>query len=607
MKLRDRLVLAFSALVLVAAVGLGLGVLVVHQLSRLSGQMIAENLATIQTSAQLRNLVGSHHGALSQYLMDAENASPRALMELMSPFMDEARMLQEQLRQAARSDAQRMAVAEGEQALAGVAEATLQQVRASQWNSADPQAAAGLLEAVDQLRLATRLPYEANFEQLRERAQRVASDAARLGIALALLGGALMVVGLLAALLLARRLSRPLETVNQAMAQVGAGNYAVRLPAADIVEIDRVSDGFNGMVSALGRFHDMRLDEIVAERRRLDTVIDCIDHGLVIIDEAGRIDRLNPVAARQLSVRADELTGMPAAEVFEGSQLSTRIRDWLRRPGMTAVDELDGCDIEREVAGKVRTLAWTLTPYSDARRPGLLLMLRDVSQERAMEQLRTEFVLRAAHELRTPVAGMRMALGLLQDRVKAEAGSREAELLQTLGEEMDRTVQLIANLLDLARMYNHGLTLMPTPIDAAGLLRQAGGRFEEQARSEDVRIDLELPPGLPQIQADREQIDRVLDNLLSNALRHTPRGGRIGLRAHRMGHQLLLEVSDSGDGIADAMRERVFEPFVQVGRATGGTGIGLAMSREIAEQHGGRLRLEDARDGGCRFVLSLPI
>lgn len=607
MKLRDRLVLAFSALVLVAAVGLGLGVVVIHQLSRLSGQMISENIATIETSAELRNLVGTQHGLLSQYLMDPQNQSPRALMELMSPFMDEARMLQERLRRSARSERQGEAVAEGEHALARLAEVTLEYTKAGRRGPADGESATRLLDAVEQLRNATRLPYDENFAQLRERGQRVASDAGQLGIALALLGGALMVVGLLAALLLARRLSRPLETVNQAMAQVGAGNYAVRLPAVDIVEIDRVSDGFNGMASALARFHAMRLDEIVAERRRLDTVIDCIDQGLVIIDETGRIERINPVAARQLGLRGDELPRLQAADVFEGSALSARIHAWLKRPGIASAEELRGCDIEREVAGKVRTFAWTLTPYSDVRRPGLLLMLRDVSQERAMEQLRTEFVLRAAHELRTPVAGMRMALGLLQDRVEPSPGSREAELLQTLGEEMDRTVLLIANLLDLARMYNHGLTLTPSPIDAARLLTQASDRFEEQARKAEVRIDLELPLGLPQIQADREQIDRVLDNLLSNALRHTPRGGRVGLRAHRMGHHLLMEVSDSGEGVAEAMRERVFEPFVQVGRATGGAGIGLAMSREIAEQHGGRLRLEDARDGGCRFVLSLPI
>jgi two-component system, NtrC family, sensor histidine kinase KinB len=116
-----------------------------------------------------------------------------------------------------------------------------------------------------------------------------------------------------------------------------------------------------------------------------------------------------------------------------------------------------------------------------------------------------------------------------------------------------------------------------------------------------------VEPALPEVCADRDQIDRLLDNLLSNALRHTPPKGTVTLRAHRLGQELVVEVSDTGEGLDRAQRERVFEPFVQVGRATGGSGIGLAMSREIAEQHGGGLRAETAREGGCRFVLSLPL
>lgn len=605
MKLRDQLLLSFSALVLVAAVGLGLGVVVVKQLSRVSEDIVQGNLAAIEASSRVRTLVGTQHSALSRFLLHNGPNAHASLVPMMSPFVEEAHTLLADLRRRATTDEELLAVASSEQALAALAQLTL----AYDGASAQDNQLAGqeLLDALTELRLAARLPYESNFEQLVSRSTRVATEARQLGVALSLVAAAMIVLGMLAALHLARRLSRPLEAVDVALARIGRGDYGARLAPAQTEEIDRLSRGFNTMAASLERFHAMRLDEIVAERRRLDTVIDSIDQGLVLIDVEGRIERINPVAGHLLGLVPRHAGGRPAADVFEGSSLPAHIDEALNLADAEARHEHAGRDLHRIMDGHEVTLAWSLTPYWHGDKRGLLLMLRDISQERALERMRTEFVLRAAHELRTPVTGMRMAVGLLQDRLKPAPDSREAELLETLEGEMARTVRLIANLLDLARLYNQRLDLMPAPITPSDLVECAAERFRDRAREVDIRLETAVEAALPEVNADRDQIDRVLDNLLSNALRHTPPKGVVAVRAHRLGGQLVVEVSDTGEGLDRSQRERVFEPFVQVGRATGGSGIGLAMSREIAEQHGGRLRAETAREGGCRFVLSLPL
>jgi two-component system, NtrC family, sensor histidine kinase KinB len=605
MKLRDQLLLSFSALVLVAAVGLGLGVVVVKQLSRVSDQIVEGNLTAIEASARMRTLVGAQQSELSRYLLENGPNGQASLVPMMSPFVSEARGILHDLRRRATSEDELLAVASSEQALAALAQLTLAYDGASA--QGNRIAERELQEALTELRLAARLPYESNFKQLVSRSSQVAADARQLGLVLSLVAAAMIVLGMLAALHLARRLSRPLEAVDVAMARIGRGDYGARLAPAHTEEIDRVSRGFNAMAASLQRFHAMRLDEIVAERRRLDTVIDSIDQGLVMLDADGGIERINPVAGHLLGLDARSACRRSAREVFAGSSLPARIEEALRQPGPETHDDSNGRDIKRTVDGHEVTLAWSLTPYWHGDSRGLLLMLRDVSQERALERMRTEFVLRAAHELRTPVTGMRMAVGLLQDRLNPAPDSREAELLETLESEMARTARLIANLLDLARLYNQRLSLMPAPIPPSELVESAAERFRDRAKQVDVQLETAVEPALPEVCADRDQIDRLLDNLLSNALRHTPPKGTVTLRAHRLGQELVVEVSDTGEGLDRAQRERVFEPFVQVGRATGGSGIGLAMSREIAEQHGGGLRAETAREGGCRFVLSLPL
>jgi NtrC-family two-component system sensor histidine kinase KinB len=264
-------------------------------------------------------------------------------------------------------------------------------------------------------------------------------------------------------------------------------------------------------------------------------------------------------------------------------------------------------DIELGDGDTRQTLSYSLLPFSDMARRGLILVLRDVTEERKFERMRTDFVLRASHELRTPITGMRMALGLLEGKYEFPAGSREAELLDTLGEEMQRLVNLITALLDLSRLYAHKYDLVRKPARLQDLLQRAHARFRPQAEAAGVTLSHAVDPQLPSISIDSSAIERVLDNLIGNAIRHTPRDGRIALVAVRGDASLEVSVSDTGEGIAHADMARVFEPFVQIGKRAGGVGLGLAMCREIVHQHGGQMRLDATLGQGCRFSFSLPL
>ncbi|MCY1284980.1 Alginate biosynthesis sensor protein KinB [compost metagenome] len=216
-------------------------------------------------------------------------------------------------------------------------------------------------------------------------------------------------------------------------------------------------------------------------------------------------------------------------------------------------------------------------------------------------------MLRASHELRTPVTGMRMAFGLLRERQRFAAGSREEELAGTVEEEMQRLVRLIENLLNFSRYQNGLQPLERTPCDVLELLEQARQRFAEAAERRGIRLQVEAQHPLPRLSLDGVLIERVLDNLIGNALRHSEDGGEVQLQARRHGEQVILSVQDHGEGIPFSQQARIFEPFVQVGRRKGGVGLGLALSKEIVQLHGGRLNVYSRPGQGAQFYLSLPV
>lgn len=266
-------------------------------------------------------------------------------------------------------------------------------------------------------------------------------------------------------------------------------------------------------------------------------------------------------------------------------------------------------DLVIEADGERRLLAWRMSPVShhDGRISGAVMVLHDVTDQRTFERVRNEFVLRASHELRTPVTGMQMAFSLLRERTHYPENSREADLFSTVHEEMQRLVTLINDLLNFSRYQSGQQKLERVPCDIPELLEQARERFHEEAQESDIELTLELQSSLPTLLLDRQQMDRVLDNLLSNALRHTQPGGEIRLLARHHGERVIISVEDNGEGIPYSQQARIFEPFVQIGRRRGGAGLGLALCKEITQLHGGRIGVHSRIGHGTIFYVALPI
>ncbi|MFJ4345099.1 KinB sensor domain-containing domain [Pseudomonas sp. NPDC089401] len=588
MKLRTRLFLSISALVTVALLGLLLGLISVLQMATVQQQSVRDTTQALEVGLRLRQNLGEQ----LTLLLD-EDTAPENLRALQDNFQQ---LLDQGLAQA------------GDRAGFSKASSNYQAFLQAYRESPAPARSMGVEQplgaAFNQIRSDLIDSHKLALEQITHSEERTRDRALLVSGVLGLMGLGVLVLGFITAHNIARRFGQPIEALAKAADQLGQGNFDVTLPVTQAIELNQLTRRFGLMADALRKHQATNVDELLAGQQRLQAVLDSIDDGLLIIDRQGHLEHLNPVAQRQLGW-SDSRVGSGLAEALQRPELKQQLRQVLRGGSLDRPPD----DLSIEVDDESRLLTYSLTPVSHPQGPilGAVMVLHDVTEQRAFERVRSEFVLRASHELRTPVTGMHMAFGLLRERLKFPPEARENDLLETIGEEMQRLTQLINDLLNFSR-YQSGLQkleLAPCALDE--LLERAQARFNDQAAAKQIELIKALEPPLPRIQADVAQLDRVLDNLLHNAIRHTAHGGRIRLHARRHAERVIVSVEDNGEGIAYGQQGRIFEPFVQVGRKKGGAGLGLALCKEIVQLHGGRMGVFSRPGQGTQFYMALPV
>ena len=591
MKLRTRLFLGFSALMTVALLGLLLALVSVMQMAKSQEQLIRNNFAIIEINQQLRQTLGNH-----LIVMLTDSGRSEALEPLSQSFQQ---TLERGIAEAS-DEADRQAF----QAVASAYASFLQQVDSASNQNLTLLEDNPLSQAFNQVRSLMTDMQRTAYDKIRDTELRSRDRASLLAGLLGLTAIAVLLIGFITAHSFARRFGEPIERLSAAADQIGRGDFNISLPTPHIAELSSLSRRFGLMAQALHEFKQTNVEALVNGQQRLQALLDSIDDGLLIVDRDGRLEHANPVAQRQLAWENEHL-GSTLGEALGYPDLDNAARQVLDDKPLSDPPE----DLIIEADGERRLLAWRISPVShhDGSISGAVMVLHDVTDQRTFERVRNEFVLRASHELRTPVTGMQMAFSLLRERLRYPAGSRESDLFDTVHEEMQRLVRLINDLLNFSRYQSGQQKLELEQCHIPELLEAARQRFEVNAAEQEVQLKLELQQPLPTLMLDRQQIERVMDNLLSNALRHTPKGGEVRLLARHHGERMILSVEDNGEGIPYSQQACIFEPFVQIGRRRGGAGLGLALCKEIAQLHGGRIGVHSRIGHGTIFYVALPI
>jgi two-component system, OmpR family, phosphate regulon sensor histidine kinase PhoR len=341
----------------------------------------------------------------------------------------------------------------------------------------------------------------------------------------------------------------------------------------------------------------------VIERDELLQLADTAGIGLLRVGRGGLISQANAAAHAFLGRPPGSLRRLSVMEAFLDHRVDDTVREAVRS-GST----------ERELsyAGEPQQ-----TLIIRARREsvggGSWIVLHDVSELRRLQRIRTEFIDNLSHELRTPLTSIRLLAEVLVGEIeRAKVPPRVREAILKIEVETGHLVQMVTELLDLSRIEQGEIGLRREAIDLGRLVASAMDRLRPYAAQQNVELRSQLPADDAErrIIGDEDRLGQLLMNLLHNAIKFSPAGGEVVVRARAEVSQTVLEVEDHGIGIPGGELERVFERFYKVDRARsptgGGTGLGLSIARHIAERHGGHIWVESEEGRGSRFSVVLP-
>ncbi len=415
-------------------------------------------------------------------------------------------------------------------------------------------------------------------------------------------------LGLFAAVALTRRALRPLQVLSMSVRRIGEGDLDARARLRGEDEIAQVGRELDVMADKLRDYRSSSLGELLQAQQSSQAAIDSLPDPVLVLSVDGRVLNVNQAAETLLmiSAGADPLSRMPPDVRAAVENVLAHVSGGKGPYAPRGLEEA----VRMRADGGDRALLPRATPlYSESGGViGATIVLQDVTRLLRFDELKNDLVATVAHEFRTPLTSLRMAIHVLLEGLVGTLNDRQAEMLQAARDDCERLQGIVEDLLDLSRIQAGKVEVSLTPLPAKSIVDAAVAGKVDAAQDAGVRIEETLGEPVLPVLVDSERVGLVFDNLIGNAIRHSPNGGRIDVRAVPDGQRVRFEVQDQGPGIAPEYRQRIFEKFFRVPGTKGeGVGLGLYISREIVLAHGGDMGVESEPGRGSRFWFTLRV
>lgn len=397
----------------------------------------------------------------------------------------------------------------------------------------------------------------------------------------------------------ARAITRPIIEMRHQAQTMARGDFSKKVNVYGTDEISHLAEAFNDL--------NVRLKHSIAsteeERQKLQSVLANMSEGVIATEKDGKITVINGAAELLLGRSSTKLKDQFLLEFLHVEDKISNITE-LQESGSMIIDVSDG----KEEALVKATFSTILNEDNEI--SGFIAVLTDVTEQERIEQERREFVSNVSHELRTPLTTMRSYLEALADGAW-EDEQLAPKFLNVTQNETERMIRLVNDLLQLSRMDQREYTLQRERTEFTSYFNEVIDRFEMNVR-EDIQFERISPKRKFYVWLDKDKMTQVLDNIISNAIKYSPEGGKITFSLQQKNRQLLVSIKDEGIGIPAEMRDKIFERFYRADKARtrqlGGSGLGLAISKEIVDAHYGEIWVEKTlEDEGTTISFTLPL
>ena len=421
---------------------------------------------------------------------------------------------------------------------------------------------------------------------------------------------AALALGLIVSTMLTQRLLRPLSVLSEATQKLGEGKFDARASLQGGDELAQLARDFNAMADKLAQYRNSSLGELLQAQLAMQAAIDSLPDPVIIFGVAGEIRSVNRAAENllgfpsELGIQDPLITIDPALRAV----LERMRAHVLGGKGAYTPKGFEESVRARSPDGERFFLPRAIPVYEErAGIVGATVILQDVTRLRRFNELKDDLVATVAHEFRTPLTSLRMAIHLCLEQLVGPVTEKQADLLHAAREDCERLQSMVDDILDLSRVQAGQIEMHCRPLSVASLVHGAIEAHRAAAELQKVRLSASLPAGDDVVNVDPERIALVFSNLINNAIRHTPSGGSIDVRVQPADGLMRFEVSDTGEGIPREHLRYLFERYYRVpGSNSKGAGLGLSIAKEMVEAHGGEIGVESEIGRGSTFWFTIP-
>ena len=420
------------------------------------------------------------------------------------------------------------------------------------------------------------------------------------------------------ALVVSQRIVRPIRQVTGAARAIGRGEFDQEIPVTGSSEVGILAEEFNSMRWNL----KSAVEKLTEEEKKMTAIVNSIAEGLILVDSNNRVLHINPAAERLLNISAASID-QDITEIIQNDELIHIFEEDQRqilqhKPTDQIPSKNEGINLISEVTlaryDEKLVLRIIASPFLDEN--GLILgtvyLFDDITREKEIDQMKSDFISLVSHELRTPLTSIIGFVSFILDGKAGAINDRQRNSLARVQRQSKRLAALINDLLDISRIESGRIQMDQKPISLLEIVTHRIEEIRPQADEKSIRLVLTTPESVPEVRGDEARMGQVFTNLIGNAIKFTPNNGEVSVKVEADGNLLHVEVIDTGPGIPPEERQKIFDKFYQLSdistRQQGGSGLGLSISKSIVEAHGGKLWIDDGNQGkGSNFQFVLPI
>lgn len=425
------------------------------------------------------------------------------------------------------------------------------------------------------------------------------------------------VMVILGAVFNALTITRPIKELLVGVKNIAAGNFKQRIDLPFGGELGELIYSFNDMAERLERYEEQNIEELTAQKAKLETLVSTIADGAVLLDTDMKVILANPTARRMFTWEGDEIIGKHVLHLLPPPVCVELTRPLYRITSGECESAEFRITLLEPAQRTVRILLATVLDQHRENPKGVAMTVQDITREVELNEAKSQFISNISHELRTPLFNIKSFIETLHEYGEDLSETERREFLDTANRETDRLTRLVNDVLDLSRLES-GRQYQFEAVDIAQPIEQILRTYQLNARDKGIELIQVVEPDLPAVWGNYDLLLQVFANLVGNALKFTNPGGRVAIRAyvanppetHHKPRQVRVEISDTGIGIEPELQEAIFERFFRVENRVHtleGTGLGLSIVRNIMEKHHSRVHLVSEVGVGTTFWFDLTV